>query len=121
MLLILLAAAASCANAQTQTQMTQCASQAYASADAAMTGQWKATYAYMKDRDAGTMARGGGFGYAAALLASQRAWLKYRDTQCVISAGEFAGGSMQPMVAAQCKARLTTQRTSELKTLIWRK
>ena len=111
MLLILLAAAAaSCSNAQTQADMTQCASRAYATSDAVMTRQWKVTYAYMKKRDAQDTSRGGGFGYAAALLASQRAWLKYRDTQCVLSAGEFAGGSMQPMAGAQCKARLTNAR-----------
>ncbi|MFZ2997061.1 lysozyme inhibitor LprI family protein [Sphingobium sp.] len=121
MLLILLAAAASCANAQTQSQMTQCAAQAYASADAAMTRQWKVTQAAMKRLDARDTSRGGGFGYAAALLASQRAWLAYRDRQCVIAAGEFAGGSMQPMAAAQCKERLTHARTKELKALIWRR
>lgn len=121
MLLILLAAAAAtCASPQTQTQMTQCAGQAYASADATMSRQWKLTYAAMKSLDGKDKSRGGGFGYAAALLESQRAWLKYRDTQCVISAGEFAGGSMQPMAAAQCKARLTQARTKELKALLWR-
>ena len=122
MLLILLAAAAaSCSNAQTQADMTQCASRSYSTSDAVMTRQWKLTYAYMKKRDAQDTSRGGGFGYAAALLASQRAWLKYRDTQCVLSAGEFAGGSMQPMAGAQCKARLTNARTSELKSLVWRR
>ncbi|AUW58629.1 hypothetical protein C1T17_11500 [Sphingobium sp. SCG-1] len=121
MLLMLLLAAAGCADPQTQAQMTQCAGQAYATSDAAMTRQWKATYAYMKGRDAQNKSRGGGFGYAASLLASQRAWLKYRDTQCVLSSGEFAGGSMQPLAAAQCKKRLTDARTGELKSLIWRK
>jgi uncharacterized protein YecT (DUF1311 family) len=120
MLLILLAAATSCTNPQTQAQMTQCAGQAYAAADAAMTRQWKATYAQMKGLDARDTSRGGGFGYAGALLESQRAWLKYRDTQCIISAGEFAGGSMQPMANAQCKRGLTDLRTRELKALIWR-
>ncbi len=121
MILILAAAAAACANPQTQTDMTRCAAADYGRADAAMARQWKTTYAYMKGRDAQVTSRGGGFGYAAALLASQRAWLKYRDTQCVISAGEFAGGSVQPMAAARCKQRLTDVRTSELKTLVWRR
>ncbi len=50
---------------------------------------WRATPAYMKGRDAQDRSRGGGFGYAAALLESQRAWLKFRDTECVIEGGEL--------------------------------
>jgi uncharacterized protein YecT (DUF1311 family) len=104
---------------QTQAQMTQAAGTAYTTADAAMTRQWQATYAAMKRRDAQDISRGGGHGFAGALLASQRAWLKYRDTECVIEGGEYAGGSMLPMVIAQCRTRLTVARTAQLKTLIW--
>ena len=105
--------------AQTQARMNQTASSQYKAADAAMTRQWRRTYAYMKGRDAQDRSRGGGFGYAAATLASQRAWLQFRDTQCVIEGGEFAGGSMQPMAQAQCKTRLTRERTSQLAKLLW--
>ncbi len=115
------AAATGCNAPRSQVQMTQCASQAYRQADAVMTRQWKTTYAYMKARDAMDSSRGGGFGYAAALLASQRAWLTYRDAQCVIAAGEFAGGSAQPMANAQCKERQTNLRTQELKRLLWQR
>jgi uncharacterized protein YecT (DUF1311 family) len=110
-----------CDDPQTQSAMTACAAKDYATADAAMAGQWKTVYARMKRLDAQDTSRGGGFGYAAALLASQRAWLKYRDTHCVISAAEFAGGSLQPMVAAQCRTRLTDLRTSDLKALTWQR
>lgn len=106
---------------QTQAQMTQSAGTAYTRADAEMTRVWRATLAYMKGRDAQNTSRGGGFGYAAALLESQRAWLKYRDTECVIEGGEFAGGSMQSMTIAGCKTRLTTARTVQLKSLMWRR
>ncbi|WP_230631959.1 lysozyme inhibitor LprI family protein [Sphingomonas sp. Leaf37] len=105
--------------AQTEAQMNQTAGRQYQAADAAMTRQWQRTYAYMKGRDAQDRSRGGGFGYAAATLASQRAWLQFRDTQCVIEGGEFAGGSMQPMAQAQCKTRLTRERTSQLAKLLW--
>ena len=106
---------------QTQGQMTQSAGSAYTRADAEMTRVWRATLAYMKGRDAQDTSRGGGFGYAAALLESQRAWLKFRDTECVIEGGEFAGGSMQSMAIAGCKTRLTTARTVQLKSLMWRR
>jgi uncharacterized protein YecT (DUF1311 family) len=105
--------------AQTQTQMNVTTGRDYQRADAAMTAQWKRTYAYMKGRDAQDTSRGGGFGYAAATLASQRAWITFRDTQCVIEGGEFAGGSMQPMARAGCLARLTKERTSQLRNLMW--
>lgn len=116
--LITLAIAAP-AVAQTHLQMNQSAASTFARADAAMTRQWKATYAAMKARDRGDRSRGGGFGHAAALLESQRAWLRYRDTQCVIEAGRYAGGSMQPMVASGCRARLTDARRAQLRELMW--
>ena len=117
MLLIALLLAA--APAQTQTAMNRTATSSYARADAAMTAQWKRTLAYMKGRDAQDTSRGGGFGYAAALLESQRAWLKFRDTQCVIEGGQYAGGSAQSMAIGTCRTTLTRARTTELKSLIW--
>ncbi|KQS02412.1 hypothetical protein ASG11_14900 [Sphingomonas sp. Leaf357] len=107
--------------AQTQTQMNGEAGAAFAKADAAMAQVWKTTYARMKARDAADTSRGGGFGYAGALLESQRAWLKFRDTECVIEGGEFAGGSLQGMAMAQCKTRLTGERTAQLRKLEWRR
>ena len=109
------------ATAQTQAQMTAQAGSAYKAADAAMTAQWQRTYAAMKRRDAADKTRGGGFGYAAATLASQRAWLAFRDRQCMIEGGEFAGGSLQPMARLQCAARLTKERTMQLKGLMWQR
>lgn len=118
MLLIALLIAVA-APVQTQADMNRSAGSSYAQADAAMTAQWKRTYAYMKGRDAQDHSRGGGFGYAAALLASQRAWLKFRDTQCVIEGGQYAGGSAQGMTTAACRTGLTRARTAQLKSMIW--
>ena len=118
MIALALAAANPCANATTQLAMNQCAAAEYKQADAAMTRQWNVNYAAMKRRDAQDRSRGGGFGYAAALLESQRAWLKFRDTQCVVEGGQYAGGSMQGMVITQCKTRMTRARTAQLTSLI---
>ncbi len=104
---------------QTQAEMNRTAGTGYAQADAAMAAQWKRTHAYMKGRDAQDTSRGGGFGYAAALLESQRAWLKFRDTQCVIEGGRYAGGSAQGMTTAACRTSLTRTRTAQLKAMIW--
>lgn len=118
-LLLAAAVAPGCNSPRSQTAMNQCAALEYQAADAAMTAQWRRTYAYMKGRDGqGTT---GGFGYAARLLDSQRAWLHYRDAQCAIEGGEFAGGSIQPMTQARCKTRLTRERTAGLRTLVWRR
>ncbi len=106
------------ATAQTQAGMNAQAATTYKAADAAMNAQWPRTYAAMKRRDA--TARDG-FGYAAATLASQRAWLAFRDKQCTIEGGEFAGGSLQPMARLQCLARLTKERTTQLKDLMWQR
>ncbi|MET0309075.1 MAG: lysozyme inhibitor LprI family protein [Sphingomonas sp.] len=107
------------AAAQTQADMNAQAGKDYKAADTAMTAQWKRIYAAMKQRDAANTSRGGGFGYAAATLESQRAWIAFRDKQCVIEAGQYAGGSMQPMVRAQCLARLSKERTRQLAALNW--
>ncbi len=123
LLSILLAAAAAaaaqggCANPITQMAMNECAQAALQRADAAMTREWQESYARMKRMDAADTSRGGGFGYAAAALNSQRAWLKFRDAQCVLVAGTYAGGSMQPMVRANCLERLTTERAKQLRDL----
>ena len=116
---LLLAAAP--AGAQTQGEMNARAAAEWKTADAAMTREWRATYAYMKRLDAADTSRGGGFGYAAATLASQRAWLGFRDRQCVVEGGEFAGGSLQPMVRAGCLARLTRERTVQIRNLRWKR
>lgn len=88
-------------------------------ADGAMTAQWKRTFAYMKALDARDTSRGGGFGYAPTVLESQRAWIVFRDKQCAIEAGEFVGGSGARAAHNRCLTRLTTERTAQLKRLIW--
>ena len=107
------------AGAQTQGQMNARAAAEWKTADVAMTREWRATYAYMKRRDAADTSRGGGFGYAAAALESQRAWLGFRDRQCTVEGGRYAGGSLQPMARANCLARLTRERSRQLQDLRW--
>ena len=106
--------------AQTQAQMNAAADGAFHRADTAMAAQWKTTRARMKARDAEDRSRGGGFGYAAALLESQRAWLKFRSTECALEGGQFAGGSMQGMITTRCETGLTNDRTKQLHELEWR-
>jgi uncharacterized protein YecT (DUF1311 family) len=72
----------------------------------------------MKSVDAQNTSRGGGFGFAATLLDAQRKWIVLRDRQCSIEEAVFQGGSMAPMVGAQCSTRMTDERTRDLQALL---
>lgn len=108
---------AQCSNAVTQADMTGCAVREFNAADAAMNRQWKLTLAAMHNADR-YPAQDGRPTYANQLLAAQRAWLAYRDAHCVSAGYAARGGSMEPMLVAQCRAKLTRERTEQLKALI---
>ena len=111
--------ATGCNSPRSQAEMNRCAALELKQVDGAMTRQWRATYAYMKGLDARDTSRGGGFGYSAALLGTQRAWLKYRDTQCIMEGAQFAGGSASPLERLRCTIRFTTERRALLRALVW--
>ncbi|CAN5383332.1 lysozyme inhibitor LprI family protein [soil metagenome] len=116
--LLILAAAATCVNATTQADMNACAAMDAHVADGRINRQWTVTYGVMKKRDAEDKSRGGGPGYAPTLLAAQRAWLQFRERQCVVEGLEYSGGSMQPMVISGCCASMTDARTKQLAKLV---
>lgn len=116
------AAAEDCGDKQTQTAMTMCEKAAADRADAEMNRVWKTVQAAMQraDRDDGGGRMGKGEpSYAQALLASQRAWLAFRDAQCRIASFEWRGGTMEPFAANQCLVAVTTARTQQLRELLW--
>lgn len=128
MLLIALAlagAAASqknCGDLDNQLAMTMCEKDVADRTDAEMNRVWKTVQASMQqvDRDDGGDRVGKGEpSYAQALLASQRAWLAFRDAQCRIAGYEWRGGSMEAFAANQCLAAVTTARTQQLRELLW--
>lgn len=90
------------------------------SAEAAMVEAWNKAYDGMKRLDDADTSRGGGFGFASAALESQRAWLTFRDSQCVIESGRFIGDPKHPAVQTRCLMRLTRERTQQLRDLQWR-
>ena len=121
--LLLLAAAPAAADEDCgdlpQQPMNQCFYRAYERADAEMNAQWKLTAAAMKqdDRDL-DRTYDKEPGYFDTLLASQRAWLTYRDQQCLSESFEARGGSMAPMLNSSCRITLTQERTRQLKALV---
>ncbi|TWD54224.1 uncharacterized protein YecT (DUF1311 family) [Agrobacterium vitis] len=104
-----------CGNAQTQTEMNECASADFDRADRALNAQWKLTRAVMQETDANL--EDDQKGAEKALLNAQRAWIAYRDGQCEAEGFSVRGGTMESMIVADCKARLTDARTKELKAL----
>ncbi len=99
---------------QTQADVNQQAVTEWGRADAAMNAQYRDTLAAMKRSDAAS-ASDGRPGHAAALLASQRAWLAYRDADCVVEGYGMRGGSAENAVHKFCRARQTRARTAWLK------
>jgi uncharacterized protein YecT (DUF1311 family) len=108
-----------CVEPQNQLAMNMCALADYEAADTEMNRQWAETAAAMKEADAeldreyDTQP-----GYYETLLEGQRAWLKFRDAQCLLESFDFRGGSGQPMIDSGCKARVTRERTRELRVLV---
>lgn len=97
-----------CANAQTQTQMNVCASESAKKADAAL----NATYAQIKTRLKDDAAKG------QQLTTAQRAWIAFRDAECGFAGSAVEGGSMQPMIIAACREKMTASRTEDLRTYL---
>ena len=104
-----LAQAQNCDNAQNQAEINQCAYQEYSREDAELNWVWKEIQRSFT-RDRWDQKR------KAALLASQRAWLAYRDKDCEGAVGtEWEGGSGRPMAVGFCLTALTKARTERLR------
>ena len=88
---------------QTQADMTACASDALRVADAELNTAYRELMAKISDNG------------KTLLRDSQRAWIAYRDKQCEFNAAGSQGGSVQPMVRANCLADLTKRQTEVLK------
>ena len=101
-----------------QSDLNICAHHEFLKADAELNAQWKKTAKRMKGIDAQPYpVEDGRPGYFEALLASQRAWLAYRDAHCVNEGYWARGGSMEPMLVSFCLASLTNERTEQLRQL----
>jgi uncharacterized protein YecT (DUF1311 family) len=107
-----------CEHAQYQIEMNLCAAREFEAADAELNRQWAETSARMKALDAELdREHDRQPGHFDTLLEAQRAWLRFRDAQCLSESFMARGGSMQPMLDSQCKTYLTVQRTEQLRNL----
>lgn len=80
----------------TQMEMNDCAAQAYDQADRRLSQAYK------------RLER------TPELVAAERAWITFRDAECKFEAHAVEGGSMQPMVYANCLQSLTEDRIKQL-------
>jgi uncharacterized protein YecT (DUF1311 family) len=107
------AQAVDCDNALTQADMNACAYQDWEQADAELNALWPKARAAMKRLD--SVLSDDLRGADAALLASQRAWIAFRDAQCRAEGFAMRGGSAEPMLVSGCLATLTRQRIEDLR------
>lgn len=109
-----------CGDPLTQHEINACAHIDYLDADAGLNAQWALTAATMKQWDAeyGDSFSDGRPGFFDTLLAAQRAWLNYRDRHCASEGYLFRNGSAEPMMVSTCMARLSRERTEQLKELV---
>ena len=79
-----------------QMEMNQCAANDYRSAD-------KELNAYYSKLEK-----------TKELIAAERAWIAYRDTECAYQVKAVEGGSIAPLIQSSCLADLTRQRLKQL-------
>ena len=105
-----------CDDPQDQQRMNFCASLDFAAAAAALDAQWELTAAAMKAADAeADREYDRQPSHYETLVEGQRAWLAYRDAQCLAESFAMRGGSMQPLIEYSCKAYMTELRIQQLR------
>lgn len=95
-----------CANPLTQFEMNQCAGKNYHAADETMNQVYRKLVAMLDEAE------------KTQLKEAQVAWFKYRDTNCEFVGDEYKGGSIRPLILANCLEDMTRKRSIELKTQI---
>jgi uncharacterized protein YecT (DUF1311 family) len=113
LVLIMLLFVAATSTAQTQKdpckgettfEMKQCAGNRYLRADEELNKVYRQLMSKLDDE-----------GWKTSLKTAQQAWLKYRDTHCEFEGYLNIGGTIHPIVVADCMTSVTTARTKELK------
>ena len=97
-----------CADPQDQATMNACAGKEFEAADKALNAAYHEVVRRIGD-DHETK---------ASLTAAQRAWIAFRDGECTFQTKSVEGGSIYPLIVADCKTALTEARTEQLKTYL---
>ncbi|KXF74865.1 urease-associated protein [Paramesorhizobium deserti] len=97
-----------CADAQDQATMNQCADASFKKSDKKLNTLYKQIEARLKD-DADTR---------KLLIKAQQDWVKFRDAECTFQTAGAAGGSVMPMLTAQCMDGLTQSRVKDFESYL---
>jgi uncharacterized protein YecT (DUF1311 family) len=105
-----------CDNATTTVDMVSCAEREFRKHDADMSR----SYGELVQRAKAVNMTEKGYGPPPldALQQSQRAWLAFRDADCHWKSTSFYGGTGQAVIAANCRAVMTRDRATELRSML---
>lgn len=110
--------ATDCDESSPQQMLNICAANAAQAADHELNLVWKRVAAEMKRRDSEIDRKTDRQPlHFDTLLAGQRAWLTYRDQQCLLASFEMRGGSGAPQIHGGCFHELTRARIAQLNAL----
>ena len=120
--LFLMAAAADprCSSVKTD-DLIACAAAEHRRADVALNAAYQQALRELRSQDADTAggrAANGGLSYSQSLIASERAWIAYRDAQCRVENYGSWDGRELPIYQLGCLTASTEARTKELKELV---
>jgi uncharacterized protein YecT (DUF1311 family) len=109
-----------CASPKFGWEIAECSDRDFKRADLEMNKQWQTVLKAMQKRDKQIDRKTGRAPlFGDTLLASQRAWLVFRDQHCLLVSFDARGGnSTQLVLDNSCKAQLTKARTEQLKSLL---
>jgi uncharacterized protein YecT (DUF1311 family) len=93
-----------CANAATQADMNACADASLKNTDAELNDVYREIVGRLKGSDQTKQ----------LLIASQRAWLLFRDAECAFSTSAAKEGSIYPSLVQNCRNSMTQDRIKGL-------
>lgn len=102
-----------CSDAQTTIEIGDCVRKAFDKADAELNEVWKQVMKTFKPNDYMTAEELKA--WKDALLASQRAWVDFKENDCKAVSYEWWGGSGASNAVMFCQLDHTTSRTKDLK------
>ncbi len=114
---IMVKAAVVCNETGNQMEMNICAFQDYKAADSELNADYKRAMAFMKQADLDYLPEGAVPG-VIVLRDAQRAWITYRDKNCTVETLAYRGGSIVPLIWANCLEAMTRARSEELRRIL---
>lgn len=91
-----------CNNAQTQAAINECTNLSYQNADKKLNRVYQQLLSTLESSR------------KQKLIATQRAWIKFRDTNCEFERSAYEGGSIAPSIYSGCLENTTKLRTQQL-------